>query len=46
MVLRWLTSAYMATEENFRRIQGYKDLWMLEAALNGAKKRDNPQEVA
>lgn len=46
MVLRWLTSAYLATEENFRRIQGYKDLWMLEAALNGAKKRDNPQEVA
>jgi len=33
MVLRWAASALLATEKNFRRIMGYKDLWMLKAAL-------------
>ena len=33
MVLRWAASAFAATEKNFRRIQGYRDLWMLKAAL-------------
>ncbi len=33
MVLRWAASAFLATEKNFRRIQGYRDLWMLKAAL-------------
>jgi transposase-like protein len=37
MVLRWTAAAFLATEKNFRRIQGYNDLWMLQAILNGSK---------
>ena len=33
MVLRWAASAFAATEKNFRRMLGYRDLWMLKAAL-------------
>ena len=33
MVLRWAAAAFLITESNFRRIMGYRDLWMLEAAL-------------
>lgn len=33
MVLRWAAAALLMTEKNFRRIMGYKDLWMLKAAL-------------
>lgn len=33
MVLRWCVSALLATEKNFRRIMGHKDLWMLKAKL-------------
>ena len=40
MVLRWAAAAFLATEKNFRRIQGYRDLWMLKAAL------ENPMEDA
>ncbi|MEE8433257.1 MAG: hypothetical protein V3S64_00580 [bacterium] len=32
-MLRWAASAFLATEKNFRRIQGHRDLWMLKAAL-------------
>jgi len=42
MVLRWAATALLDTERNFRRIMGYKDLWMLEAALRDQPKR---QEV-
>ena len=34
MVKRWVASAFLATEQGFRRIMGYKDLWMLKAALD------------
>ena len=34
MVLRWAASAFLAAEKNFRRIQGFRDLWMLDAILN------------
>ena len=34
MVLRWVATAFLATEKSFRRIMGYKQLWMLEAHLN------------
>ena len=34
MVLRWAATAFLATEKSFRRIMGYKQLWMLEAHLN------------
>jgi transposase-like protein len=33
MVLRWMAAAYLEAEKCFRRIQGYRDLWVLGAAL-------------
>jgi len=33
MVLRWAASALLAAEKKFRRIQGYRDLWVLKAKL-------------
>lgn len=43
MVLRWCASALLATEKNFRRIMGYKQLWILQANL---KAWDKAQTVA
>ena len=37
MVKRWMASALLATEKNFRKIMGYRDLWALEAILNSSK---------
>ncbi len=34
MVLRWAAAALLMTEGNFRKIMGYRDLWMLKAALD------------
>jgi transposase-like protein len=34
MVLRWAAGAFLATEANFRRIGGYRELWMLRAVLD------------
>lgn len=34
MVLYWAASAWMETEPNFRRIQGFNDLWQLKAVLD------------
>ena len=45
MVLRWAASAFLATEKNFRRIQGYRDLWMLKAALEN-QMEDAKEKVA
>lgn len=33
MVQRWAAASYLATEKNFRRIMGWKDLWQLETIL-------------
>ena len=33
MVQRWVASAWLITEEHFRRIDGHKDLWALAAIL-------------
>jgi putative transposase len=33
MVMRWAAAAFLITEKSFRKIQGYRDLWMLKAAL-------------
>lgn len=38
MVKRWVAAALLAGETNFRRIMGYRDLWMLEAHLRGEAK--------
>jgi transposase-like protein len=43
MVLRWVAGAYLATEKNFRKVQGYQDLWVLAAALGRANKSVTPQ---
>jgi len=32
MVLRWAASGFLATESNFRRMMGYRDLWILAVA--------------
>jgi transposase-like protein len=37
MVIRWLASAFIRTEEKFNKIMGYRDLWALEAILNPAQ---------
>ena len=34
MVLRWAAAALLMTEQNFRKIMGYRDLWMLKTALD------------
>lgn len=34
-VLCWAASALLMTEQSFRKIMGYRDLWMLKAALGG-----------
>ncbi len=46
MVLRWAASAFLATEKGFHRIQGYRDLWMLQAKLNDAVTGDDKAKVA
>jgi len=33
MVMRWMAAAYLEAERCFRRIQGYRDLWVLSSAL-------------
>ncbi|HLH79691.1 MAG TPA: hypothetical protein VKV29_05340 [Chthonomonas sp.] len=33
MVLRWAAATLLMTEQNFRKVMGYRDLWMLKAAL-------------
>ena len=33
MVLRWAAAALLMTEKNFRKIMGYRSLWMLKAGL-------------
>jgi transposase-like protein len=33
MVERWVAASFLATEKNFRRIMGWKELWQLEAIL-------------
>jgi len=48
MVERWVAAAFLATERNFHRIMGWKDLWQLEAILE-RKASENAaakQEVA
>jgi hypothetical protein len=44
MVLRWAAAALLMTEQNFRRIMGYRDLWMLESALGRKKPEDQEKE--
>jgi hypothetical protein len=34
MVLRWAAAAYLATENRFRRIMGFEQLWILKSYLD------------
>ena len=42
---RWAASAFLATEKNFRRLDGYRDLWILKAVLDEPR-FDTREEVA
>lgn len=49
MVLRWAAAAFLITEKNFRKIQGYRDLWMLKAVLHstaGKNQANSMEQVA
>ena len=48
MAKRWAAAAMLATEKNFRRIMGHKDLWALKAILDGidTKVLDRREKVA
>jgi putative transposase len=45
MIQRWVAASFLATEKNFRRIMGWKDLWQLKVIL-GREKASIKQEVA
>jgi hypothetical protein len=40
MALRCAAAAYLDTEKSFRRIIGYRDLWILEAAVGEDQYRE------
>ena len=47
MAKRWAAAAMLATEKNFRRVMGHKDLWALKAILDCKEKQlDRRQKVA
>jgi putative transposase len=48
MAKRWAAAALLVTEKNFRRLMGHKDLWALEAILDGKheKQLDRREKVA
>ena len=44
MAPRWAATSFVETEQNYRRIMGYRDLWMLKAHLDG-REVDRSQEA-
>jgi hypothetical protein len=47
MAKRWAAAAMLATEKNFRRVMGHKDLWALKAILDSKEKQlDRREKVA
>ena len=46
MVLRWSATAFLETEKSFRKLMGYKDLWMLKARLRSEASVDAKEKVA
>jgi putative transposase len=48
MAKRWAAAALLATEKNFRRVMGHKDLWALKAILDGQQEKqlDRREKVA
>jgi transposase-like protein len=45
MALRWAATAFVATEKHFRRIMGYKQLWILKSYLDGAQEVASTRKV-
>ena len=45
MMLRWAASTFLDVEKRFRRILGYRDLWVLKAILDD-KHVDKEKEAA
>jgi len=46
MALRWVASAFLASEKSFRRLMGCQQLWMLQAYLDESKGMDaNEQQL-
>lgn len=48
MAKRWAAAAMLATERNFRRVMGHKDMWALKAILDGKSEKtvDRREKVA
>jgi transposase-like protein len=46
MVMRWAAGAFSQTAKSYRKIQGHKDLWMLEVALGRNKEVKQPDKAA
>jgi transposase-like protein len=46
MVSRWAAAAFLMTEKNFRKIQGYRDLWMLKTVLNPSTEENQATSMA
>lgn len=40
MVMRWAVAGFLATEQNFQRISGYKQIWMLKSYLDELEKEE------
>ncbi len=40
MVLRWASAAFLETEKHFKRISGYKQLWMLKSYLDRSEQTE------
>jgi hypothetical protein len=45
-VRRWVAAAFLVTEKNFRRLQGYRHLWLLKAKRENGVALDVRQAVA
>ena len=43
MVERWVASAWLLKEKNFRKIDGYRDLWALATGVGHRSGADNLQ---
>ncbi|MCZ7585228.1 MAG: IS256 family transposase [Deltaproteobacteria bacterium] len=46
MVMRWCATALLEHEKHFRKVMGYKDLWMLQAALKEDSDLDRKEAAA
>ena len=46
MALRWAGAAALATERNFRKIMGHRDLWMLKAVLDEGRSLSEESQIS